>query len=99
MRKNSSNKGLTCSWEESKCEKRAEKKGYCNPHYMKYYSQTPRQNDKGCSVDGCVGIHRARGFCVNHHKVAKIELALNESEDTFDYDRFWLWVKRELKIE
>jgi hypothetical protein len=100
QRKNQSNDGLTCAWEENNCDRPARKKGYCNSHYTWHHKNTPRPNDKGCKIIGCSNPHRGRGYCATHYTqlYQRDREALMSEEDNFDYEDFWLFVKQELKL-
>jgi hypothetical protein len=99
--KYASNKDLDCAWEQAYCDRKAAKRGYCNKHYMRYYSQAPRQNGKTCKIEGCENSHRGRGLCINHYTQEyekNKEVFLSEDPDNFDYEDFWLFVKKELQL-
>jgi len=60
--------------------------------------------NKDCSVSGCLTGHYAKGLCKQHYMVAnraKFNLIndLNTPQKPeFDYDDFWQFVKKELKL-
>lgn len=75
---------------EQLCERPLHAKGMCNFHYIRARELTaPR-----CIEPGCPKAGRARQMCVPHY-----EKFLRDTEDIEDYEDFWQFVKKELKIE
>lgn len=99
-RKHESQAGLTCGWEQAVCERPARKRGYCNSHYTWHHRNNPNPTGRICSVPGCGRPHRGRGYCISHYTsmYQKDKDALFEEGDNFDYEDFWLFVKKELNI-
>ena len=78
----------TCSVDG--CENHTHAKGMCNPHYVRAREFTaPR-----CIEPGCPKAGRARQMCTSHY-----EKFLRETENIEDYNDFWEFVKKEMKIE
>lgn len=77
-----------CSSES--CEGQVHGKGMCYAHYM----QHRKANSPPCSVEDCKKPSRSRGMCMGHYeKQLRIE-----AEEEIDYDDFWEFVKKELRI-
>lgn len=57
------------------CERPWRAKGYCNPHYLRWYrTGNPGDADireyghESCHVEGCERPYRSSGYCATHHK-------------------------------
>lgn len=72
------------------CEKPVHAKGLCNFHYIAIKQLTAPQ----CSEAECDRPSRARGMCHKHYD----RVLRSESLDDIDYEDFWRFVKKELKI-
>ena len=75
----------------SDCGKRHHGKGYCEMHYNQYrLTQAP-----SCLAEDCSKPARARQMCHAHYSAWLI--STNE-KNVIDYDDFWEFVKKQLKI-
>jgi hypothetical protein len=65
--------------------------GYCAHHYNQYrLSVAP-----DCSDESCTSPARSRGMCHKHYSAW---LVATSEKNVIDYDDFWEFVKKELKI-
>ena len=59
---------------------------------------------KDCEVSGCHAINNARGMCSTHYgqwlrsRNGTADGVVREPKPDFDYDAYWNWVKKELKL-
>lgn len=74
------------------CEAQVHGKGMCYSHYM----QQRRATLPPCSVEDCQKLSRSRGLCMTHYeRQLRVEA---QEEENIDYDDFWEFVKKELRI-
>jgi hypothetical protein len=72
------------------CDRETHAKGMCNLHYIHYRKSIAPD----CSIEACAKPSRSRGMCLSHY-----EKALRaEAKEEIDYDDFWEFVKKQLRI-
>jgi hypothetical protein len=73
------------------CQKNHHAKGYCVKHYADYRLS----NAPACSKDDCAKPARSRGMCEAHYSAF---LEATSDKYGIDYDDYWEFVKKQLKI-
>jgi hypothetical protein len=77
-----------CSQQE--CERPTHAKGLCNFHYVEYRKAVVPE----CATEDCKRPSRSRGLCSTHYD----QVLRAEEQEEIDYDDFWEFVKKQLKI-
>jgi hypothetical protein len=73
------------------CERRHHGKGYCEMHY----NQLRLTEAPNCISENCSKPARARKMCHAHYSAWLLE---TNEKNVIDYDDFWEFVKKQLKI-